>query len=139
MKLRFWGIGSFAVALAILGLMSSQQSSDRYYARHRSIDAARHVIYGCVAYRSDPQSGGKYPTSIDELLRPSFKGGPFLVDPEYAIRDGWGNRLRYTVVVNESGESEVYAWAEQSVNGKAHLFGAKGAADGTVTMFGLPE
>src|SRR5262249_45189947 len=128
-----------AVLVAVIGLGALQHASDRHYGTHSSIHRASGVIYGCIAYRNHPQSGGKYPASLDELQRPSFKGGPFLEDPNYDLHDAWGNRLRYAVVVNEKGEAEAYAWAERTDNAKTYLCGAKGTADGTIVLFGLPE
>ncbi len=138
MSRRFWAIGatSLLTLALILGLL--QRVSDRHYPTHQTIARASAVIDGCVAYRKQPQSGGKYPATIDELVRPPF-GGTFLLDPEYYSFDGWGKRLRYAVVVNEKGETEVYAWGERSVNGKTSICGAKATTDGTVVLFGLPE
>jgi hypothetical protein len=139
MRLRFWLLGASVLLAVALVLALCQESSDRYYPTHSTIDRSHGVILGCIAYRQHPQSGGKYPATLEELVRPPFNGGPFLPDPEYHCRDGWGKKLHYAVVVNEKGEGEAYAWGERSVNGKTHLCGAKATEDGTVVLFGLPE
>lgn len=137
MRLQFWLGGAAAALAAGLILGALQHSTDRHMVTHETIVRARSVIEGCVAYRERPQSGGQYPATLDDLIRPPFGGGPFV--REANVLDGRGQRLRYAVVVNEKGEAEVYAWGERAGNGRTHLCGAKAAADGTVVVFGLPE
>jgi hypothetical protein len=139
MRLRHCVIVAIVVVLALLTLLMLQKTSDRYYYVHRSIYNAKTLIHSCLTYRDHPQSGGKYPASLDELIKPPFGGTPLLEDPQHDVLDGWGKRLRYAVVVNEQGEPEPYVWAERVVNGKIFLCGAKGMSNGTVVAFGLPE
>lgn len=140
MRLRYWALSaSILVLLAALSVALLQRGSDRDYAVHSTIDRSKCVIHGCNAYRKDPRSGGKYPTSLDELITPHFGGKPFLDDHEYCIADGWGKRLKFATVNDGKGETEVYAWGERSVNGKMYVYGAKGTVDGTIVLFGLPE
>lgn len=139
MRPRHWVIGAAVVLLAALSLPLFQRTTDRYQNTHLSIHRARSVIEASVTYRQVAAAGGKYPASLDDLLRPAFGGRPLLEGADRDTIDGWGHRLRYAVVVNEKGEGEAYAWAERTVNGKTHLCGAKGTADGTVVLFGLPE
>lgn len=137
MKPRFWLVGAIAlllvaaIALALLGRVVS----DRHQTTHLTIHHAEYVVRVCVAYHA--KSGGKYPTTLNDLLRPQFNGEPFL--EEWQTLDGHGKRLRFAVVVNENDEAEVFAWGERDVDGKTHLCGAKATADGTLVLFGLPE
>lgn len=141
MKLKQWVVVACGIVLAVLlASLFATRMSDRHYSTHKSISRASGVIGACLDYRRHPKSGGRYPVSLDELEHPPFPSDPLpAFSTERELRDGWGKRLRYALVINEKGEAEPHAWAERVVNGKTHLCGAKATATGEVVMFGLPE
>jgi hypothetical protein len=141
MKTRHWILGAVVIAFVVLLILPAlQRSSDGYYSTHRSIANAKWVMFACLAYRDVyPESGGKFPATLEELLNPPSGSRSPLESGEQELQDGWGKRLRYAVVLDENGKQEAYAWSERIVRDRTHLCGAKCTADGRIVMFGLPE
>jgi hypothetical protein len=130
--------------LAVLGLagfalIAVQRKTDRHFNTQSAINEAGLLIEACQAYRRHPESGGKYPTNLADVIRPPIRSDPFLEDSGRVLIDPWGNPFRYALVPNENGEPEPYVWAERVKDGKLTLIGAKGTAAGKTKLFGLPE
>lgn len=143
-RLAFWlcGVGVLVCAAGLI-YPAFRPISDRYYAVHRTINNAAELIYYCQAYRQNPASDGKYPTTLADLIKPPF-------DTEFKLSnrvfsDYWDRPLHYAVVMNEKGEPEPYIWADRVIwpndkeKKRLHLIGAKGTPDGEVEKFGKPE
>lgn len=121
------------VILAFVGLLFFSKDLDRYYTWHETINKTRMLSRACIAYRNHPKYTKRYPASLDELTLNNL-----IDEPDYSLRDGWGKRLRYVVMLNENGEDEIYIWSERIVKDEMFLCGAKVTADGKVIDIGLP-
>jgi hypothetical protein len=132
-------LAALLVGVALFVLIFGTKESDRYYTTHRTIDKAKTLVLACQAYRKDPKSGQAYPATLADLLHPPSGGEPILYEGANELVDCWGRPLKYALVPNDHGEPEPYVWAERTVNGKTTLIGAKGTADGEITLFGLPD
>lgn len=140
MKLRSWlGVVAVLAVFALALVCSQPRYFDRHDVIHSTIARTKDIVTGCVTFRDNPQSEGKYPATLDELIRPPFGGPPYLRNMEDDLLDARGERFGYAVVVDETGGAQVYVWGNGRKHGKPHLCGAKANVDGTVVAFGLPE
>lgn len=48
------------------------------------------IANACESFMLDPNSGGNYPQSVQELISPHWGGGSFLKDPQKDSVDPWG-------------------------------------------------
>ncbi len=128
------------LVLTLMGLsLVAPPPYDMNWSASRVTFDTTEIAHACGAYRnSEKNAGKKFPTTIDDLIRPMpGGGGPFLDVRPSDLIDPWGNPYRYAVVTSANGEQEVYVWAERIVDGKLKLLGAKCCADGEVRRFGL--
>jgi hypothetical protein len=140
MKLGYWlgGVGVLITGFVFALVCFQPRYFDRHYVTQQTLARAENIIHGCLAFRDNPQSGGKDPATLDELIRPPFGGASYARNMEEDLLDARGERFSYAVVTNTTGEATIYVWG----NGrkvKPHLCGAMGRPDGTVVAFGPPE
>jgi len=132
----WWIIGLIALGLTCAALsiaMTRQGATRESYIAFR----ARHIVGACWEYRENPKSGGKYPATLGDLVKPPWGGPSPLPDSEKDLACPWvdDERFRYALVSNGKGELEPYVWAEWTVDGRTKLIGAKWNGQGVV-LFG---
>ncbi len=107
-----------------------------------AVRQAELILYACEAYRDDsnnPERGKRFPSTLAELVKPSFDGQRDLRLNEADLIDPWGTPYRYVVAKSATGDTELYVWTERAVDGKLKLHGAKRRADGGIEAFGLEQ
>lgn len=111
------------VLVTAAGLTGAQLDPERAKEERAEL-AARNLTQACEAYYLVPGSKNTYPKSLDDLVKPSFGGAPFVRDAKDLI-DPWGKQFSYRVAPNAKGEDRPHVWSERVVGGKTKVVGTK--------------
>ena len=131
-----WAAALLAGALLVWVAFPRSPPIDKNARANQAMFQASRLVEACEAYREAKYSEREYPATLADLLTPPFGGPPFLLNGAEGLIDPWGKPYRFAVIRHESGGTEVYVWAERTVDGRTRLFGAKRTDRGTIELFG---
>jgi general secretion pathway protein G len=96
------------VVVAILVILSTVAvvATARYLEdarKNRAQLQCRSLASTIEAYYLNPQSGNKYPESLEQLLQPPFGGTSLLKNGQEDLTDPWGKRYQVQMIQGQDG------------------------------------
>ncbi len=76
------------------------------------------------AYHEHPESGGRYPETLQQLLLPPFGGRSFLKNGSDDLIDPWGQQYQLRYVAGQNGTKQPLVWTKTNDGTPVSQYGA---------------